>query len=72
MYDNEILPSNFTIFRNGRTSRGGDVMFAIETSIESFIPSKPLVLMILSYSIPKIKGKHWMITTISLDDNYIW
>ena len=40
IYDNEILPSNFIIYRNGQNSRGGGVMLAIDQSISiKTIPS---------------------------------
>ena len=40
IYDNEILSSNFIIYRNDRNSRGGGVMLAIDQSISiKTIPS---------------------------------
>ena len=37
IYDNEILPSNYTIYRNDRRSRGGGVLIAVSNSIPSKI-----------------------------------
>lgn len=42
IYDNEILPSHYTIFRHDRSSRGGGVLLAISKSIStSPVPSPP-------------------------------
>ena len=37
IYDNETLPSNYTIYRNDRRSRGGGVLIAVSNSIPSKI-----------------------------------
>ena len=46
-YDNEILPSNYTIFRKDRLSRGGGVMVAINNSIYSLLLPAPNSLELL-------------------------
>ena len=39
IFDREILPANFIVYRNDRTSRGGGVMLAIDLSIPNKIIS---------------------------------
>ena len=39
IYDNEILPSQYTIYRSDRKSRGGGIMIAINQSIPTKIVS---------------------------------
>ena len=42
MFDSEVLPNNFVIFRQDRSSRGGGVLLAIHSSIPcSHLPSPP-------------------------------
>ena len=41
IYDNEILPSQYTIFRQDRSSRGGGVLLAISKSISASPVSSP-------------------------------
>ena len=41
IYNNEILPSNFTVYRNDRGTRGGGVLLAVNLSIPSKIVSCP-------------------------------
>ena len=41
IFDREILPANFIVYRKDRTSRGGGVMLAIDLSIPSKIISSP-------------------------------
>ena len=39
IYNNEILPSNFAIYRNDRESRGGGVLLAVDLSIPTKVIS---------------------------------
>ena len=44
IYDNEILPTGYTIFRKDRPSRGGGVLLAVNNTIPCQLissPSKP-------------------------------
>ena len=42
VYDNEILPNKFTIYRKDRESRGGGVLIAVNDLLPSMlIPSPP-------------------------------
>ena len=41
VYDNEILPSHYTICRHNRSSRGGGVLLAISKSISTSPMSSP-------------------------------
>ena len=35
IYDSEIIPSNYTIYRNDRNTRGGGILIAISDNIPS-------------------------------------
>ena len=54
LYDNEILPSGYSIFRMNRGSRGGGILIAVADSIPTkLIPSPPnldALKIIISYS----------------------
>ena len=56
IYDQEILPSNYSIHRNDRKSRGGGVLIAIKNNIRATVISKPnhleLVSLLLHLHIP--------------------
>lgn len=56
--DQEILPSNFTIYRKDRTQRGGGVLVAINNSIPSSImfspPDLEVIAVQIGYSSPLI------------------
>ena len=41
IYSNELLPTNYTMYRNDRTSRGGGVMLAVNSSINSSLVHCP-------------------------------
>ena len=51
VYDNEIIPSKFNIYRKDRKSRGGGVLVAINESLQSSIIPSPDDLEIISVSI---------------------
>ncbi len=48
IFDNEILPPHFTIYRKDRGSRGGGVLIAIKDSIPSNLLSSPSHLEVLA------------------------
>jgi len=41
VYDNEIFPPNYAIYRKDRSSRGGGVLLAVDTSIPSRLLTSP-------------------------------
>ena len=51
IFDNEILPHNYSIIRKDRQSRGGGVMFAIKHSKSYQVLSTPPDLELLTISI---------------------
>ena len=48
IYDNEILPSNFNIYRKDRDTRGGGVMLAVDRSIPNKIIPSPDDIEVIS------------------------
>ena len=54
IFDNEILPSGYSIFRKDRDSRGGGILIAVADSIPTkLIPSSPnleALKIMISYS----------------------
>ena len=53
VYDSEILPLNFNIFRKNRKSRGGGVLVAINESIQSSIIPSLMDFELISVSIKR-------------------
>ena len=51
LFDNEILPTNFTIFRNDRGSRGGGVLLAVKDYIATKLLPSPANLEMLTVEI---------------------
>ena len=51
MYDHEIIPSKFNIYRKDRKSCGGGVLIAINESLQSSIISSPENLELISVSL---------------------
>ena len=51
IYDNEILPSNYTIYRNDRRSHGGDVLIAVSNSIPSKIIERYTGIEMISFEL---------------------
>ena len=49
--DNEILPTNFVIYRKDRDSRGGGVMLAVHESLQSKLIVSPFNLEVLSVEV---------------------
>jgi len=41
LFDNEILPAGYSIYRKDREARGGGIMLAVKSSIPSSIVSLP-------------------------------
>ena len=48
VFDNEILPHKFVVYRKDRPSRGGGVLIAVHDSIPSLLLSSPLDLEVVS------------------------
>ena len=48
MYDNEILPTGYSIYRNDRTTRGGGVLIAVKEYISSVQIQSPIDLEIVT------------------------
>ena len=51
IFNNEILPSNYTIIRKDRDTRGGGVMFAVKSSKSYQVLQSPISLELLTISI---------------------
>ena len=51
LFDLEILPTNYTIYRKDRCTRGGGVLIALEESIPSSIIPSPSNLEVISVRI---------------------
>ena len=51
IFDNEILPINYTIYRNDRGSRGGGVLFAVRDSIISKVLPSPTNVEMLTVEV---------------------
>ena len=51
IFDNEIIPPNFVIFRNDRDSRGGGVFIAVHNSIPSRLITSPTPKEIIAVEI---------------------
>ena len=51
IFDNEILPTNYTIFRNDQGSRGGVVLLAVKDHIATKLLSSPTNLEMLTVEI---------------------
>ena len=49
--DNEILPTNYVIYRADRDSQGGGVMLAIHESLQSKLLASPFNLEILTVQV---------------------
>ena len=54
IYNNELIPTNYAVYRNDHTSRGGGVMLAINNNISSSLVYSPthleLLTVILNYT----------------------
>ena len=48
VYDHEVLPTNYVIYRKDRPSRGGGVLIAVSNSLHSVCLSSPLDLEIVT------------------------
>ena len=48
VYNNEILPSDFVLYRKDRASRGGGVLVAVKKSLSSSVFSSPLELEVVT------------------------
>ena len=51
IYNNELIPTNYAIYRNDRTSRGGGVMLAINNNISSSLVHSPTHLELLTVTL---------------------
>ena len=51
IYDNEILPSGYSVYRNDRPQRGGGVMIAVKDSLSSSLVSSPKDLEVVSVAV---------------------
>ena len=52
IYDNEIIPTGYSIFRCDRASRGGGVLIAVDSNLtSSLIPSPPSALEYISVKV---------------------
>ena len=51
VYDHEVLPTNYVIYRKDRPSRGGGVLIAISNSFHSVCLSSPPDLKIVTVKI---------------------
>ena len=51
IYNNELIPTNYAIYRNDRTSRGGGVMLAIKNNISSSLVHSPTHLELLTVTL---------------------
>ena len=56
IYDNEILLSQYTIYRNDHKSRGGGIMIAISQTIPSKIISRSKELEVATYYTVTLKA----------------
>ena len=55
IFDNEVLPYNYTVYRNDRSSRGGGILLAICNSICSKLISAPTDLELLSVELSSLQ-----------------
>ena len=51
VFDNEIIPKNYSIYRKDRKSRGGGVLIAISDSISFNLIPSPNTLELIAVSI---------------------
>ena len=51
IFDNEILPANYTIYRNDRGSRGGGVLLAVHDNIVSKVLPSPTNIEMLTVEV---------------------
>jgi len=51
IFDNEILPTNYTIYRNDRGSRGGGVLLAVRDNIASKVLPSPTNIEMLTVEV---------------------
>ena len=51
VFDNEILPANYTLYRNDRGSRGGGVLIAVRDNIISKVLSSPADIEMLTVEV---------------------
>jgi len=55
-YSNKLIPTNYTIYRNDRTSCHGGVMFAVNSSINSSLVNCPSHLELSTIKLNSIKS----------------
>ena len=51
IFNNEILPAGYTIYRRDRLSRGGGVLIAVHNSISSWLVSTPADLEVVTVGV---------------------
>lgn len=51
IYDNEVIPTGYSLYRKDRSSRGGGVLVAVSDSIQSAIITTPSKLEVVAVSI---------------------
>ena len=61
IYNNELIPTNYTVYRNDRTSRGGGVMLAVNSNFNSSLIYSPTHLELLTVTL-----NHTKVITICL------
>ena len=66
IYDQEILHSNYVLYRNDRVSRGGGVLIAVHNSILSSLVCTPSDFEIVSI---KISSSNLILCTVYIPPN---
>ena len=63
IYDNEILPSEYTLYRKDRSSRGGGVLIAVNNIISSNLISSPSDLELVAINL-NLKNESITVCTV--------